>query len=65
LYVGPTFDFDIQPVIKGVETPWCQLGAKDPHTPRLGWNTWLRNRDFTQPVDDAIFRVPDEVSMSN
>jgi len=65
LYAGPTFDFDIQPVLHGKEVPWCQLGAKDSRAPRLGWNTWLRNRDFKQPVDDAIFRVPDEVSMSN
>lgn len=65
LYAGPTFDFDIQPVLRGQEVPWCQLGAKDSRAPRLGWNTWLRNRDFHQPVDDAIFHVPDEVSMSN
>lgn len=64
LYAGPTFDFDIQPVLQGPEVPWCQLGAKDSRAPRLGWNTWLRNRDFKEPVDDAIFRVPDSVSMS-
>jgi type VI secretion system protein ImpH len=64
LYVGATFDFDVQPVLKGEETPWCQLGANGAQAPRLGWNTWLRNREFTQPVDDAIFRVPDEVSMA-
>ncbi len=63
LYAGPTFDFDIQPVLEGSEVPWCQLGATGPRTPRLGWNTWLRNREFTTPVDDAIFRVPDKVSM--
>jgi type VI secretion system protein ImpH len=65
LYVGATFDFDIQPVLKGDEVPWCQLGAKGSRGPRLGWNTWLRNREFTNHVDDAIFRVPDEVSMSS
>jgi type VI secretion system protein ImpH len=63
LYAGPTFDFDIQPVLEGREVPWCQLGAPGPRAPRLGWNTWLRNREFTAPVDDAIFRVPDQVSM--
>lgn len=63
LYAGPTFDFDIQPVLKGHEVPWCQLGASGPRAPRLGWNTWLRNREFTHPVDDAVFPVPDQVSM--
>jgi type VI secretion system protein ImpH len=63
LYAGPTFDFDIQPVLKGPDVPWCQIGAKGAHAPRLGWNTWLRNQEFVRPVDDAIFRVPDEVSM--
>jgi type VI secretion system protein ImpH len=65
LYVGPTFDFDLQPVLIGDEVPWCQLGANGSRAPRLGWNTWLRNREFTANVDDAIFRVPDEVSMSS
>jgi type VI secretion system protein ImpH len=63
LYAGATFDFDIQPVLKPSEVPWCQLGASGPRAPRLGWNTWLRNREFTAPVDDAVFPVPDDVSM--
>jgi type VI secretion system protein ImpH len=63
LYVGATFDFDIQPVLEGPEVPWCQLGEGGPRAPRLGWNTWIRNKAFDRPVDDAVFRVPDEVSM--
>jgi type VI secretion system protein ImpH len=65
LYVGATFDFDVQPVLEGEEVPWCRFGAKGPHAPRLGWNTWLRNRPFRRDVDDAVFRVPDQVSMSS
>jgi len=65
LYAGPTYDFDIQLVLQGPEVPWCQIGAKGSRAPRLGWNTWLRNRDFLRTVDDATFRVPDAVSMSN
>jgi len=64
LYVGATFDFDVQPVLEGKEVPWCQFGAKGASAPRLGWNTWLRNRAFTRDVGDAIFRVPDQISMS-
>lgn len=65
LYAGPTLDFDVQPVLEGEEVPWCQFGAKGSRSPRLGWNTWLRNRQFSKPVDDAIFRVPDLVSMNS
>jgi type VI secretion system protein ImpH len=64
LFAGPTFDFDIQPVLEGADVPWCQLGAKGAAAPRLGWTTWLRNRPFQAPVDDAIFAVPDQVSMA-
>jgi type VI secretion system protein ImpH len=63
LFVGATFDFDVQPVLEGPEVPWCQFGAKGAKSPRLGWNTWLRNRAFARPVDDAIFAVPDGISM--
>jgi type VI secretion system protein ImpH len=63
LYAGATFDFDVQPVLEGTEVPWCQFGGKGPRSPRLGWNTWLRNKAFARPVDDAVFRVPDQVSM--
>lgn len=65
LYVGGTLDFDIQPTLAGPEVPWLQFGAKGPRSPRLGWNTWLRNKAFERPVTDAIFRVPDAVSFGN
>jgi type VI secretion system protein ImpH len=65
LYVGGTLDFDIQPTLAGPEAPWLQFGAKGPRSPRLGWNTWLRNKPFDRPVTDAIFRVPDAVSFGN
>lgn len=64
LYVGPSLDFEFQPILEGSEVPWCQLGATGPQAPRLGWNTWIRCQPFTQPVDDAVFLVPDEVSMA-
>jgi type VI secretion system protein ImpH len=63
LYAGATFDFDVQPVLEGSEVPWCKFGETGPRAPRLGWNTWLRNKPFRRAVDDAIFRIPDQVSM--
>ena len=63
LFVGQTLDFDIQPTLSGNEVPWCQLGGGGPRAPRLGWNTWLRNQELSGTVDDAVFNVPDEVSL--
>jgi type VI secretion system protein ImpH len=63
LYVGGTLDFDIQPTLIGAEVPWCQLRASGPGAARLGWNTWVRNHPLERVVDDAVFRVSDQVSM--
>jgi type VI secretion system protein ImpH len=54
-YVGPQFDFDVQPVLKAAEVPWCRLGGDGADPSRLGWNTWLRSRPFERNVDDAVF----------
>ncbi|HAA72243.1 MAG TPA: type VI secretion system baseplate subunit TssG [Planctomycetaceae bacterium] len=57
-YIGPAFDFDIQPVLRSSEIPRCQLGGKGIPA-RLGWNTWLTNADCTNDASDAIFLVED------
>jgi type VI secretion system protein ImpH len=51
-YVGPDIDFDVQLVLKAEEVPATQLG---PETTSLGWNCWLRTREFTSPARDAVF----------
>ena len=51
-YVGPEFDFDVQPVLKAAEVPWCQLGGDGAE---LGWNTWIRSRPLPADADDAVF----------
>jgi type VI secretion system protein ImpH len=56
-YAGPQFDFDVQPVLKAAEVPWCQLGGDGPSPARLGWNTWIRTNEFTTDVDDAVFSI--------
>jgi type VI secretion system protein ImpH len=56
LYVGPHYDFDVQPVLLAAEVPWCQLNDNG-GGPRLGWNTWLRNEPFRDDVDDAVFAL--------
>jgi type VI secretion system protein ImpH len=55
-YAGPQFDFDVQPVLKAAEVPWCRLGGDGADPARAGWNTWVRSREFDHDVEDAIFR---------
>ena len=56
-YVGPQFDFDVQPVLRGPEVPRCRLGGDSEDPARLGWNTWVRSGPFDRDVDDAVFSL--------
>jgi type VI secretion system protein ImpH len=58
-YVGPQFDFDVQPVLKAEEVPWCQLGGDAEAPARLGWNTWIRSGAMREDAEDVIFRLED------
>jgi type VI secretion system protein ImpH len=53
-YVGPEFDFDVQPILRKDEVPQTQLGTA-PQPSRLGWNTWLSSQPMTRDALDAIF----------
>lgn len=59
LYVGPQFDFEIQPILRKEEVPSLQLRSKSESesTPKmhLGWNLWLNSRPMTRDADDARF----------
>jgi type VI secretion system protein ImpH len=56
-YVGPELDFDVQPVLKPEEVPWCQLKADEDNPPFLGWNTWVRCQEFSHEVDNTVFSL--------
>lgn len=58
-YVGPQFDFDVQPVLKAAEIPWCQLGGDADAPARLGWNTWIRSGPMHRDAEDVIFHLED------
>jgi len=51
-FVGEEYSFDIQPVLKADDVPWCALGQE--RTSHLGWAMWLKTEPFaadtTQPV---------------
>jgi type VI secretion system protein ImpH len=59
-YVGPEFDFDVQLMLRPEAVPWCRLDSEGGERTYLGWNTWVRAREFTAPVDDAVFAL-DEI----
>ncbi|MBC8874494.1 MAG: type VI secretion system baseplate subunit TssG [Planctomycetes bacterium] len=54
-YVGPEFDFDIQPVLRAQEAPECKIGGDIMAGSRLGWNTWLRSKPLPKDADEAVF----------
>ena len=54
-YVGPGYDFDLQPVLLAAEVPRCLLGDNTPQPSRLGWNAWLRGKPMDHDAEDAVF----------
>lgn len=54
-YAGPQWDFEVQPVLRAAQVPWCRLGGDGQDPSRLGWNTWVRNRPLKCDADDAVF----------
>ena len=62
-YVGLSFEFDVQVVLKGSEIPLCHLGGTEGNEPLLGWTTWLLY-GLTEPdrpdAADPVF-VLDEI----
>ena len=56
-YVGLSWEFDVQPVLRREEVPFCELSDDQQRGPRLGWNTWILSRPLPEDADDAIFYV--------
>lgn len=54
-FVGPEFDFDVQPVLSAPDVPATQLETDAATPPRLGWNTWLLSRPAAGDRQDAVF----------
>lgn len=59
LYVGPEFDFDLQPVLRREEVPDFRLALDEVSGARLGWNTWVRQFDLGRDPEDALFSLDD------
>ncbi|MGQ9575804.1 MAG: type VI secretion system baseplate subunit TssG [Thermoguttaceae bacterium] len=56
-FVGPQLDFDVQPVLRAAEVPWCRLGGDRADPARLGWNSWVRSGILEPDAEDAVFSL--------
>jgi type VI secretion system protein ImpH len=57
LFAERSLEFDIQPVLKAGEVPYCELTRNDKNAPRLGWLGWLKVKTFERDAEDAVFRA--------
>jgi len=55
LFVGPEFDFDVQPILKADEVPQSKLGGAPTSGARLGWTTWMGATTRTDDFASAAF----------
>ncbi|MCU0959991.1 MAG: type VI secretion system baseplate subunit TssG [Pirellulaceae bacterium] len=55
LYVGPAFDFALQPVLRAADVPASRLGETAAAPTRLGWNSWLLGQPAARDADSAVF----------
>lgn len=53
--LGNSLEFEIQPLLRGDEVPYCGLGDDSMTGSRLGWSAWLASDPFSRPADDAVF----------
>jgi type VI secretion system protein ImpH len=56
-HVGQALDFDVQPVLRKDQVPFCVLGGTADNQARLGWSTWLRAGPFAHDADDPVYLV--------
>lgn len=52
-FVGEEFSFEIQPVLKAEDVPWCALGVNP--SARLGWGMWLKTEPFQSDTMQPVF----------
>jgi len=52
-YVGEDVNFEVRPILKKEEVPYCALG--DDTAVRLGWSMWLKVREFEEEVPQPVF----------
>jgi len=53
--IGQELDFDVRPILKAEEVPYCELKEDIECPPHLGWTTWLKCEEFTQDARDVVY----------
>lgn len=52
-FVGEEFSFEVQPILRADEVPWCALGVNQ--SARLGWAMWLKTEPFVEDTSQPVF----------
>ena len=52
-FVGEEFSFEVQPVLRADEVPWCTLGVN--RSAKLGWGMWLKTAPFEHDTTQPVF----------
>ena len=60
-FVGSEFDCEVRFEVAKDSVPVARLGGDSDAGSRLGWNTWLASRPFTNDVTDAAFMLENPV----
>lgn len=54
LYCGPSISFDLQVILAKTHIPQTQLASSSP-VGRLGWDTWVREREADEDSEETVF----------
>jgi type VI secretion system protein ImpH len=54
LLAGPEFDFDVQLVLQADEVPGSRAAVRAKSKSMLGWNSWLKTRDFILDDEQVV-----------
>lgn len=52
-FVGEELSFEVQPVLRADQVPWCALGVN--RASRLGWAMWLKTEEFEEDTSQPVF----------
>lgn len=56
-YVGVSYDFDLQVVLRKEDVPDVQLGGSGESGSHLGWNTWMNSMPARSDALEAVFSI--------
>jgi type VI secretion system protein ImpH len=56
-FSGYEVDFEVQLVLKRVETPGCELGAEGDTAPLLGWVSWAKTAPLGRDPSEAVLQL--------